>query len=314
MEQYRDTAAKRAQILADAQSILQAEHDPYLQQRAALAINAYQQDLHLQTYYQEGIAGYIERCVFFGRNSYTQYIMILTVCFLCAGAFSAEHECNIYGMIYASKKGRTQLFAAKQIACNAVIVLLFVLTQCIGFSVYAIRYCGMHGFRSSLQTISVRLSDFTLCPFHVNNLQFLLIAAGMQLLFLLLIVQVALLLSVVTKHTMPSFVGAVLCAVCSTEGFYACKNIQNTEWMANFEKMQMFLPSALLFPECYFTRMNIVRVGDIPMYRLHILLIFCVVLWLILILLTYLSYLHHGTVSRPKRRTLKHGIEVGASF
>lgn len=286
----QNVTAQRNAIAESARSIMASEQDTYLQNRAALAVRAYSSPLYLKTYYDEGLACYVENDLFFGRKSYIQHILILAICFLCAGTFSAEHECNIYGMLYAAKNGRTPLFAAKHLSCYGMTVSLAVLCRLVGLLVYAIRYSGIYGFSSSIQLLSLQFSDLSLCPFTLSSLQFLLICFGMQMLFYLLMTQMTLLLSIATKNTMAAFIGSALIHIGSAELFFWIKSSAGSELLQLLERLQLVLPAALLFPECYFTQMNTIRIGDTAVYRLSILLAVCCLLFCLLLTASHIIY------------------------
>lgn len=280
----------RLEITQSAQSIIESETDAYLLQRAKLAEASYRKPLYLETFYDDGLAGYVENYLFFGRKSCALHIAVLLICFLCAGIFSAEHENGIFSMLYTTKKGRSRLFWAKYFASAIVVVVAVLSVQLIGFLTYAIRYYGIYGFDSSLQLLDLQMTDLSLCPFSLSNLQFLLICSGMQLLFFLLLLAVALLASIVFQKTVVAFLGSALLGISSAELFYYCKNNAGAGLLQTLENMQLMLPSALLFPECYFSQMNTVRIGEYAVYRIYILLSICFLLLVLLSMAAYLAY------------------------
>lgn len=280
----------RTDIAESAQDIIESETNPYLIKRAELAKSAYSSQLYLKTYYDDALSGYIENFLFFGRKSYAFHITVLLICFLCGGIFAYEHENGIYSMLYTSRNGRSCVFWAKFLVCITVVVSVTSSVLLIGLLIYAIRYCGIYGFESSLQLLDLQMIDFSLCPFDISNLQFLFVCFGMEILFFLLLVMLALIVSIVSKKTIAAFLSGVIVGIGSLEIFYYLQNNTNTKNLRLFELLQSFLPSALLFPQCYYTQMNIVNVNDYPVYRIYILLAVCVVMLLLMLLVAYSAY------------------------
>lgn len=114
---FQKLNAQRAQIAKDAESVIKTESDPFLRNYAKLAEQAYQGELHLEAYYQDGLSHFTEDQVLFSRKSFSRHIVLLILCFLTAGVFSSEHESGSYCCVFTAKYGRGTLYFAKLTAC-----------------------------------------------------------------------------------------------------------------------------------------------------------------------------------------------------
>ncbi len=301
---FQSLNVRRAQIAKDAESVIKTESDPFLLRYAKLAEQAYQSELHLETYYQDGLSKFTEDQVLFSRNSFSRYIVLLILCFLTAGVFSSEHENGSYCCVFTAKYGRGALYIAKLSACFLTVFTVLLAAWGITIAVYAVRWCGIHGLSSSVQTVQMMYRDLSLCPFPVSNFGFLLRAFGMQLLYDLLTVQTALLFSVLFRRTLPAMIGSAVCGIGSIELIYALGQADSGGAFVSWA--QTWLPASLNFPEYYLSKMYVIQIGDTPVYRLHLLLTGSMLLLVILIIAAYALYTRAYS-RRFYRRRVKQG-------
>lgn len=263
-QEIRAELAESARIIREEEESLGGYGDSYLIAKAELVESCYSQPMDLTLYRLDGWNSYFR--IMLNNVGYHNALAILFLVLVCGGVYAGEREKEIDALIYATYAGRLRLYLVKTAAVACICAGIVILTQASGLIICLLHEQSLEGWDAPLALIS----GYAQTPLNLSVWQYVLLCWFMLWLVYLLSGMAAVTVSVFARKSLTGFISAALFSIGILFYLSSLSESMGTKEQIRFEQLRTWIPFAITWTQTYFSDCDTVRIGDMPMFRITV--------------------------------------------